>query len=140
MFHTRVSYSRVKHSSSILNRARQTHTTKKIPQTRIPHESRARWKQTSYTNPDPTPCAKPKSLYSSISAKTTNPNLGKSKGTPYFQALREYFSVYKGSKKRRQGLLLPHAFGFRIWFPPSLCFLTCKVGNRVLHTRVPPKT
>ena len=59
-------------------------------------------------------------------AKTTNP--GKSKGTSYFQELREYFSVCEASKKRRQGsfflLHLVFAFGFLhlYVFPLIVCF------------------
>ena len=59
-------------------------------------------------------------------AKTTNP--GKSKGTPYFRELREYFSVCEASKKRRQGsFFLMHfvfVFGFLhlYVFPLIVCF------------------
>ena len=61
-------------------------------------------------------------------AKTTN--LAKSKGTPYFWELREYFLVCEASKKRRQGsfflMHLVFAFGFLYLyvFPLIICF-TC---------------
>ena len=101
------------------------HTRVPEAETQILHEPKARWKQTSYMNPDPTPysepnlptIANPRPL---IFSKNNKPRwIQRDNVIPRVE--RILFGLWSFQEVAAR-LLLPHAFGFSVWFPPSLCF------------------